>query len=169
METEFYTCEFCQTNFKPKRRKIQRFCSNTCRSKNHHHKNNLKKESLPTLNPYKRLTKKEEVIPSLEAEVIIAEPQKKQKIEKVSGAGIANAVIGNLAAQALIEGAKYALGSKKNQPATNELKNPFTQRYFKIYNMEPRFDGALPHFDMQTSKIVYIPDQNFKNFANSVI
>ena len=33
---EFYTCKYCYKEFDPKRRRVQKYCSNSCRSKAHH-------------------------------------------------------------------------------------------------------------------------------------
>ena len=150
MEIEFYTCEFCKTEFKPARRKIQRFCSDTCRSKNHHHKNNAIKPQL--------------IVPSkheIETEVMestILAPEK-LKIEKMSAAGIGNAAAGSLLADGVKAMAKNLFGAAENDPATKkdiqELKNLINTRYFKVHNLENRYDGAEPFFDMSTNTIVY--------------
>jgi len=173
MITGNYKCPLCHKEYPPTKRGRQIYCSTQCCKKANYHKNKGKKVKSILPSPYKSFTKKEEIIPSLEAEVLIPEPPKKTEIEKVSGAGIANAFIGNIAAQAAIEGGKKLFGSRKNQPATkkdtNEVKKSITQRYFKIHNLDPRFDGAVPHFDMVTRSIVYIPGPNSRNPAFNTI
>ena len=32
LEPKHYTCNYCQQNFVPKRRRVQKYCSNSCRS-----------------------------------------------------------------------------------------------------------------------------------------
>ncbi len=150
MEAEFYICEFCQTKFKPNRRKAQRFCSSTCRVKNHHHKNRIEK-------PLAIAT-----IPEIETEVMastIFKPDK-LKVEKMSAAGIGNAAAGTLLADSVKAVANHIFGSAQNDPATKgdiqELKNLINTRYFKINNIDTRYDGALPYFDKSTGNVIYL-------------
>lgn len=165
METEFYICEFCQSKFKPNRRKVQRFCSSTCRVKNHQHKNSIDKPNVSITN-----------IATVETELIetsILKP-KKNKVEKISAAGIGNAAAGSLVADGVKAIAKNIFGLTHNDPATKgdiqELKNLLNKRYFKIQNMEPRWeDGAIPYFDITTSSVVYFPNQNYRNPANHIL
>ena len=156
METEFYTCEFCQTKFKPKRRKAQKFCSSTCRVKNHHHKNRVEKPTL--VFPAKNLLKGK-----------LPEEIKPTKIEEMSVAGVANSATGTYIIQLLTN----LLTKFENKSATKgdiqELKNLMRQRYFQIHNMDRRYDGALPYFDMATSSLVYLNDPNYKNPANYML
>lgn len=160
METEFYICEFCQTEFKPKRRKAQKFCSATCRVKNHHHKNKVTIESVtvPTNEQFNA-----EVLES----TLVAD---KTKIDKISPAGIGNAALGTLAADAAKALANHVLGSAENDPATKgdiqELKNLFKKRFILITNLPPRPDGSRAYFDMETSSQVYFSFRNAHNALN---
>ena len=169
MITGNYKCPLCHKEYPPTKRGRQIYCSTQCCKKANYHKNKGKKVKSILPSPYKSFTKKEEIIPSLEAEVLIPEPPKKTEIEKVSGAGIANAALGSLLADGAKATVKHVFGSRENQPATkndtNELKKPITQRYFKIQNLNPRIDGAIPHFDMLTRSLVYFPDPNYRNSA----
>ena len=150
METEFYTCEFCQSKFKPTRRKSQKFCSATCRSKNHHHKNKVKIESITVPTNEQCNT---EVLES----TILSD---KTKIEKVSIAGVGNAALGTLVADGTKAVVKHLFGSAQNDPATKgdiqELKNLLNKRYFPVKNLKPDAWGDFPYFDMVTSTIVYL-------------
>jgi len=146
METEFYICEFCQEKFKPKRRKVQKFCSSTCRVKNHHHKNKVKKPiSIAS------------TIPEIETEVL--EKPGKLKVEEMSAAGVGNTIVGNLATDVIKYGTKLAFTPKEDYPATKEdiqeLKNLINTRYFKVNNVDPRYDGAMPYFDKLTGNVIY--------------
>ena len=89
-ENRFYICEYCIQEFEPKRRRVQKYCSNTCRSKAHHakktDKNNLRKT--PQL---KNITKVPDFSPT----------PKKTKIDSISTAGISNAAIRTLTADSL--------------------------------------------------------------------
>ena len=136
METEFYHCKYCFKQFEPTRRRVQKFCSNTCRSKNHHAKN-LKSKIPATIN-------QNELLPS------------KAKIDTMSLAGMGNATAGSLAA----DGIKALLTPNDSKPATKgdlkKLVSEINGRYHLVKNIEPRFDGALPYFDFDTNEVVYM-------------
>ena len=163
METEFYTCEFCQTKFKPYRRKVQKFCSSTCRVKNHQHKNRVEKPMTQISN-----------IPLTETEVLestIIKPDK-LKIEKISTAGVANTVLGNIITDSAKALGKHLFNSPENDPATKkdieELKSLLNKRYFKINNLPTDDLGGIPHFDMSNSTVVYLGRRLF-NAAKSML
>ena len=149
METELYTCEFCKTKFKPKRRKIQKFCSPTCRSKNHHHKNRVS-------------------IDKSVATETIKEPSK-IKVEEMSFAAVGNAATGVLIIQLLTK----LLTKIENKPATKkdiqELENLVKKRCFLIQNMDRRYDGYLPYFAMETNSLIYLKDANYCNPSDNII
>lgn len=42
MESHHYTCHYCQKEFVPKRRKVQKFCSTSCRVRHHQTSKGLK-------------------------------------------------------------------------------------------------------------------------------
>ncbi|TLP70127.1 hypothetical protein [Maribacter sp. ACAM166] len=132
MDTKYYTCRYCHEEFLPKRRHVQKFCSASCRSKDHHQKNKT-----PVLKPT-----------TTSATSI-------NKIDKMSAAAIGNSTAGTLAADAL----KFAFTKHNDKPATKgdilALKSKI-QRYQKIINMQMRPDGAIPHFDMETKNVVYL-------------
>ncbi|WP_317674037.1 hypothetical protein [Lutibacter sp. TH_r2] len=146
MEKQYYTCQFCQEEFIPKRRKVQKFCSDTCRNKNHYHKNNnVKKEPIEILN-----------------EPIEAEEKKKNKVEEMSTAGIGNAALGSLTGIAIVELLKKFLTSFENKTATKgdieNLLKGLNQRYFPVVNVAPRFNKST-YYDKQTGKIVFYDKQ----------
>jgi len=139
MEKEFYTCEYCFKEYIPKRRRIQKFCSHTCRSKAHHAKNSTKV-----------LSKQEKVqINKPEIEKPVA-----NKIEKMSPAGVGNAALGSFIAKKTEEFFK----PHENKPATKAdvayLASKI-KRYHKIVNHPPNAQGALPYFDLETNEIKY--------------
>jgi hypothetical protein len=152
METEFYICEFCKTKFKPNRRKVQRFCSTSCRVKNHHHKNKVEKPLAIA------------AIPNIGTEAMdstIFKPDK-HKVDKMSLAGVGNAAAGTAA----FELAKKLLTPKNNIPATksdiqdltiniHKMTELINKRYFLIHNLAQKYDGALPYFDMGTGNVIY--------------
>ena len=147
MEKHLYICKFCQKEFKPTRRKAQKFCSATCRSKNHHHKNKVAAK-----------TSKEIVTETFK------EPEKnKIAIDKLSTAGVGNAALGTLAANTATALAKQIFVSENNKPATKgdiqELKDLINTRYFEVHNVSPDPYGNKAYFDMSTNKIVYYNEQ----------
>lgn len=135
MEPKKYICNFCGNDYHPKRRHVQRFCCNSCRSKAH-----IKKHQLETV------VKSE----------ITSQNQNPVKIEKISLAGVGNAAIGILAVNAV----SNLFTSEGNKPATkNDIKNlasVLKNRYLPILNIPNRQDGAKAFYDYQTQTYVYL-------------
>ncbi|WP_274475380.1 hypothetical protein [Mangrovimonas aestuarii] len=134
MDSPTYICEYCHKEFEPKRRRVQKYCSDSCRVKAHHarkNKEDKKKESTPTLSP------------------------QKQKVEQVTLAGVGNSAFGTLAADA----AKHIFTAEKNRPATKgdlaDLKSTILSRYHLVKNFQPR-NGSYPYFDIETNEVVYL-------------
>ncbi|WMI70084.1 hypothetical protein [Mangrovimonas sp. YM274] len=134
MENEFYICNYCHKEYTPKRRRAQKFCSNSCRSKAHH-----AKQSKPT------------------TEVISNEPkeEKKQKVESMSIAGVGNAAAG----AATYDGLKALLTPEQQRKATkgdlDVLLARIKGKYHPIKNHPSSPDGKKPFYDMETQEIVY--------------
>lgn len=137
---KFYTCEYCHKEFDPKRRRVQKYCSNSCRSKAYHARKKTD-QSLAT-------------IPENKLEASLLTPAK-TKVDSMSLAGTGNAMAGVLAA----DGIKALLTPISSKPATKgdleNLKKQLVNRYHKITNLQQRNDGALPYFDMDTGEVVY--------------
>lgn len=128
MENYYYTCHYCQKEFIPKRRKVQKFCSTSCRVRSHQFSQKLKKTTkLQTT---------------------------KTKVDQVSVAGVANAAIGTTAADLV----KNLLTPEHNKTATKaDLKRleEMLQRYHKVGNIKSLSDGREPYFDVQLKMVVY--------------
>ncbi|WP_372758104.1 hypothetical protein [Mariniflexile sp.] len=143
-EKKYYTCDYCYTEFAPKRRRVQKFCSNTCRSKAHHAKKNSIKQLTET-------TKEVSVFKVPDVPPIPI----KNKVEAMSVAGMGNATAGTLIA----DGIKAVFTSAENKPATKgDLKNlteKLVKRYHPIKNMQRQPNGALPYYDIETGNVVY--------------
>lgn len=137
MEKEFYNCKYCFKEFEPTRRRAQKFCSNTCRSKAHHAKKSIKN--------IKGITVPENTQNSKPTT---------NKVEKMSFAGLGNAAAGSLTA----DGLKHLFTDPKNRPATKadiaEIASKI-KRYHKILNLPPNLQGALPYFDLETKNVIY--------------
>ncbi|MEX1382201.1 hypothetical protein [Lutibacter sp.] len=152
METGNYICHLCEKEYEPTKRGIQKFCSSKCRKKYNYHKN---------------------IVPSDKsvATETISKPSK-IKVEEMSLAGVGNAATGALLADGL-KGIVKAFQPEENKLATKkdiqELKNFKYKRYFLIQNMERRYDGFLPYFDMTTNSLIYLRDPNYINPAANIL
>lgn len=135
MEEQMYKCNFCGIYYTPKRRFIQRFCSDSCRSLNHIKNKNQKEPSFPI-----NATKTNNPV----------------QIDKMSIAAVGNAAVGALA----VNIATSLFTKEENKPATKkdlrEVKNLLMTRYHSIKNGPIRVDGARPFYDLQTQSIVYL-------------
>lgn len=133
MGGKHYICKYCYQGYVPTRRHVQKYCSNSCRSKAHHIKNR------------NSVTQSIELSPTLEA----------NKGDKMSMAGIGNAIAGTMAADAI----KTIFTGHENRPATkgdiNILINRI-KRFHRVLNMALGENSSVPHFDMETKKIVYL-------------
>lgn len=134
MESYFYTCKYCGKQYKPNRRKKQKYCTNSCRVRAFVLKNEIR------LNlPSKEIQEKKSI-----------------QVEKMSMAGVGNAAVGTLA----VNLATSLFTSEENKPATKkDLKNlasSLKQRYYPILNMALRQDGAKPFYDTETNHFIYI-------------
>lgn len=144
METQFYACKYCFKEFEPKRRRVQKYCSDTCRSKAYHVRqlnNTADKNNTATTEVQKPMS-----LPPLPS---------KTKIDQISLAGVGNAALGQLAVNSL----KAIITSENNKPATkgdlNKLLEKLNNRYHLIKNYPPQPDGALAYFDLQTNELVF--------------
>lgn len=134
MENYLYRCQYCGKDYKPNRRKKQKYCSNSCRTRAFVTKNNT------GLSIVKKDTEKKEPL----------------KVEKMSIAGVGNAAVGSLAVNVITN----LLTSEENKPATKKdlqnLANNLKGRYHPILNAPTSIDGTKPYYDMTTKTIVYI-------------
>lgn len=134
MDTFHYTCLYCGKTYKPNRRKKQKYCSNSCRTRAFQIRNPKLGSTLPT----------------------VEKKTAPMKIEKMSLPGVANAAAG-VAAVKLIES---IFTSEENKPATKkdikELKESIISRYFPILNVPPNNLGEHPFYDMQIKHLVYL-------------
>lgn len=140
-DKKYYTCPYCFKEYEPKRRRVQVYCSNTCRAKAYHARK-----------PKGFTTKATDPAVSLEEPPTLSS---KIKIETVSAAGIGNATFGSLAA----DGIKALFTKEENKPATKgdlmKLAELINGRYHVIMNLPKRF-GKTPYFDMETNTIEYL-------------
>lgn len=138
MEPKKYICHFCGNDYNPKRRHVQRFCCDSCRSKSHIQKTKLNNVVKTEDNDQKTNS---------------------VKIEQISMAGISNAAIGTLAVNVV----SNLFTNEGNKPATkNDITNLtkiLKKRYHPIKNVPIRNDGASAFYDLQTQTFVYLKNQ----------
>ena len=139
---KYYTCLYCFNEFEPTRRRVQKYCSNTCRSKAHHARKTISNK--PKLEN-KNLTNIEtSSTPTI------------TKIDSMSTSGVANAAVGNVIAG----GIKSFFTAEKNKPATkgdiNDLITLIKKRYLPIQNMPMNQHGEFPYYDVETKNVVYL-------------
>ena len=134
METRNYICEYCKKDYIPKRRKVQKYCSNGCRVRSHQLKTKTTKE--------------------LGLQKSISTPEK-IKVDKMSMAGVGNSVAGTLA----VEGLKALFIREENKPATKldilKLGNKI-KRYQEVKNIPINIYGKKPFFDNVLGLVIYI-------------
>ena len=137
MENRSYTCQYCKKEYVPKRRGIQKFCSDSCRVSNHR----LKKVSSTTKSIVVQQKEQEET--------------SSIKVGQISTAGVANAAIGI----GLVEVGKNLFTREENKPATKGDISKLAanlKRYHIIKNLPPNLQGQTPHFDIEKGEVVYI-------------
>jgi hypothetical protein len=151
MESYYYVCEYCQKEFIPKRRKVQKYCSNSCRSRSYQLKNKNTKINIvpPPITNFNDSPILAEVVDQTEIK------EKTNKNESMSLSGVGNSTAGTLIA----DGLKSLLTSQKNKPATKSdlenLKEVILGRYHPIKNLPPKLDGTKPFYDIIINEVIY--------------
>lgn len=134
MDNYLYKCLYCGKEYKPNRRKKQKYCSNSCRTRSF-------------------VIRKGKGIGLIKKDTGKKEPI---RIEKMSLAGVGNAAVGTLAVNVL----SNILTNEENKPATRKdlqnLANTLKERYHPILNAPSSLDGTKPYYDMETKTIVYL-------------
>ena len=136
-------CHHCNVDYIPNRRGVQKFCSNSCRSRFWYLKQNFES----------RVTKVNNQLKVVE---------QKSNIDEMSLAGVGNAAAGMIAANAL----KDFLTREENKPATKgDLKSLSMklEQFQEIVNMENDVLGRKPFYDSKSKRVVY------KSYGEGVI
>ena len=159
-EPYLYICQKCKEEYVPKRRGVQKFCSDSCRS------------------GHWQLLHPKDVTPSFEKELITTaieekqvkeikpkkEKKKKKKIELKTNEP-------TTLADFLTSTAGAFVGSKLERATLREENKPLTkgdmvsllsntQRFQKVNNLPPNGYGQQPFFDITTGNIQYVGDKN---------
>ncbi|WP_179346449.1 hypothetical protein [Winogradskyella ursingii] len=132
-------CDYCGAEYEPQRRGVQRFCSNSCRSRKWQLKQ--KNDQLTIID---------------EAKVPVTEPSKPMAKTKITTAAIGNAAIGTAA----VDLTKHLLTPEPKRNATKEDVRKLSsiikgQRYFPVRNMALDHLGRNPLYDIETETIIY--------------
>lgn len=146
-ETHLYTCKYCKIEFKPTRRRVQKYCSATCRSKQWHFANN--KNSTPIASSSKELKAKNK------------KKKKKEAVKQKQPTTFEDILTSTLGA---------FVGNKIDRATIKEENKPFTkgdmmnilsniQRFQKVNNSPPNEYGQQPFIDITTGNIVYIGEK----------
>lgn len=132
MEKHRYKCHYCGAKYIPKRRHVQKYCSNSCR-----------------VNAFKLRNKSEKNLPEVQTN------KKQQTKDKMSWSGVGNAAAGVLATNL----ATSLFTKEENKPATKgdiqKLLNAKVNKIILIKNMSPRIDGARAYFDTNQQILIY--------------
>lgn len=132
MEKHRYKCHYCGAKYIPKRRHVQKYCSNSCR-----------------VNAFKLRNKSEKNLPEVQKN------KKQQTKDKMSWSGVGNAAAGVLATNL----ATSLFTKEENKPATKgdiqKLLNAEVNKIILIKNMPPRIDGARAYFDTNQQILIY--------------
>lgn len=130
-------CHHCNVDYIPNRRGVQKFCSNSCRSRFWYLKQNFESKETKVKNQLKVV-------------------EQKSNIDKMSLAGVGNAATG----VAVVEIAKNLFTSAENKPVTKkdlqELKAFIKGRYLLVNNAKKEAYGRFPYYDVVTGNVVYL-------------
>lgn len=134
-QSKYYNCNYCHTEYIPKRRGIQKYCSNSCRS------NACRVRNFTA--------KKTDAIELVENKI------SNKSANKMSLTGVGNATTGALIA----DGLKAILTPLDNKPATKGdlklLTEKLLTRYHLVKNLPPSINGEQPYYDMVNKVVVY--------------
>jgi len=151
METYLYTCKHCYKEFRPTRRVVQKFCSDSCRVGHHQCNKRAKQKNSDSLKKRDEFSKALEELKKKKRE----EKKKEEgRSEGMSLAGIGNAAVGT----ALTDLAVNVFTPEHNKPATKgdllDLRN-HVSRYRRIENMKPNLIEQKPYLDLETGIVIY--------------
>ena len=131
MDKHSYTCHNCGKDYIPKRRIVQKYCSNSCRTR-----------AFMLRNPKTGLS-----TPAVKEKY-------STKIDRMSLAGVGNAAAGT----AIVKIAENYL-FPQNRPATKgDIKNleaKISKRYYPVKNLPQNEFGKNPYFDTIQCDVVY--------------
>ena len=132
MDRYTYNCNYCGVEYTPRRRRVQKYCSNSCRV-NAFKQRQVKNQNLPTV-------KKTDSVGAQ---------------DKMSWGGVGNAAAGSLAVNLV----SSLLTKEENKPATKgdikKLLYGSSNKDILIKNVPPRVDGARAYFNTIQQILIY--------------
>jgi len=131
-EKHKYRCEYCRKKYVPKRRRAQKYCSDSCRSNAYRLRKKVQQKKQP-----QQLVEKSNI-----------------RIEKISAVGVGNAALGTAA----IDAVKSFFTSEEDKAATKgDLKNLENRmkRYHRIKAIPRMSKGTVPFFNMDTKEVEF--------------
>ena len=139
-QAKYYTCEYCYIEYIPKRRGVQKYCSNSCRS-------NACRVRNSNINKIETISVMDNKLPN-------------KSIEQMSAVGVGNATVGVILANTL----KTVFTKEDDKPVTKgDIKviiEKLKGRYHLVNNMMPLENGHYPYFDLEKNIIVYLNAHN---------
>ncbi len=131
MDKHSYTCHNCGKDYIPKRRIVQKYCSNSCRTRAFMLRNPKTGLSTPA-------------------------PKEKDstKIDRMSLAGVGNAAAGT----AIVRIAENFLFPDSRHATKADIKNleaKISKRYYPVKNLPQNGFGKNPYFDTSECVVVY--------------
>ena len=142
MSTYFNTCDYCDNEFLPTRRNIQRFCKPSCRSAHNRIKRREENREQSKL-AVPVLKQEEESLFAVPFDIV---EEKKTKIEEMSSAGVGNALAANL----ITEGTKAVLNLFTKEENKLATKGDVTQAMNRILENQNRILKLLEKDDLNS-------------------
>jgi predicted aldo/keto reductase-like oxidoreductase len=157
---EIEKCLHCNKEYVPTRRGVQKFCSNSCRSRYWY----LRQEKEEATEEEKSENKKEVAVVNQSIKPIkfgkkldkidknVKQLSENEKKEGMTLAGTSEAFVGAAAANAI----SHFLTNPATKNDINELKTLIKgARYFPVNNMGANEYNQLPYYDIETGNLIY--------------
>ncbi|AXO79669.1 hypothetical protein DZC78_04470 [Olleya aquimaris] len=132
MDRYTYNCNYCGVEYTPRRRRIQKYCSNSCR-----------------VNAFKQRQVQNQNLPTVKKTASVVTQ------DKMSWSGVGNAAAGSLAVNLV----SSLLTKEENKPATKgDIKNLLygsSSKDILIKNVPPRVDGSRAYFNTIQQILIY--------------
>ena len=132
MDRYTYNCNYCGVEYTPRRRRVQKYCSNSCR-----------------VNAFKQRQVKNQNLPTVKKTDSVGVQ------DKMSWSGVGNAAAGSLAVNLV----SSLLTKEENKPATKgdikKLLYGSSNKDILIKNVPPRVDGAKAYFNTIQQILIY--------------
>lgn len=153
IDSKYYICKYCFEQFVPTRRFVQKYCSDSCRSKAYHHR---KKNQDHTHQENGLIENASNELKFDVTDTAVSTKPSKIKVENLSAAGVGNAALGALAADGLkalfTNEADKALTKGDIRKIVAEIKG----RHHLVLNANPMPDGRKPYFNIETGNVEYL-------------